>query len=87
MTTRKAPFDANEERENIKRRRIMDAKDATEDRLQAPFDSINDDCLLRILTYLPVDGLNNVTMCDSRFCQARNHDSLDQTRDRDHYDF
>ena len=43
-------------------------------------DSLNDDCLVSILSNLPVDDLNTVAMCNRRFRDARSSDSLDQTR-------
>lgn len=45
------------------------------------FDSINVDCIVNILSYLPFEDMNNISVC-SRACRdARNNDSLDQTRE------
>jgi hypothetical protein len=46
----------------------------------SPFDSLSDDCLLLVLSYLPRDDLNSVAICSKRCREARTNDSLDQTR-------
>jgi hypothetical protein len=45
-----------------------------------PFDSLNNDCLVHILSFLENDEMNDATLINGRFCKARNADSLDQTR-------
>jgi hypothetical protein len=42
-------------------------------------DIVSDDCLVSILSNLPVDDLNTVALCNRRFRDARSSDSLDQT--------
>lgn len=81
MTTRKASFDRvdiNEEEDDrpVKRPRLS----------HGAFDyspslgSLNDDCLLQILSYLPADDLNSIAMCNRRYRVARANEDLDQTR-------
>lgn len=41
---------------------------------------MNDDCLLWILSYLPVDDLNAIAICNQRCRRIRAHESLAQTR-------
>lgn len=41
---------------------------------------VNDDCLVKIMSFLNIGELNDATLINSRFCVARNHSSLDQTR-------
>jgi len=44
------------------------------------FDDINDDVLVKIMSFLEIEELNDATLINSRFNEARNHPSLDQTR-------
>lgn len=46
----------------------------------ASLDSLNADCLLLVLSYLPAEDLNAIAICSRRYRQARSHESLDQTR-------
>lgn len=45
------------------------------------FASLNDDCLLNILSRLSFGDLNNVALVNRRLSVIRNHESLDQTRE------
>lgn len=82
MTQRKAEFRAEDEPQS-KRPRIGEGAVAVadDDTASTSLNSVNDDCLLLILKFLPSDDLpNSVAVC-SRHCQkARAHESLDQTR-------
>lgn len=43
--------------------------------------TLTDECLVHILSFLSTEDLNsNVPFCSHRFREARNHESLDQTR-------
>jgi len=75
MTTRKATVDVDDEQPSKRRRANETAFTAS-----ASLNGVNDDCLLLILSHLPTEDLNNVAMCSRRFREARNHESLDQTR-------
>jgi len=46
----------------------------------ASFDDIHQDCLVLILSYLTAQDMDSVAVCSRQCREARNHDSLDQTR-------
>ena len=77
MKTRKAASPEVGEEQQAKRRKIGQHQNIKADSLM---DSLSDDCLVSILSNLPVDDLNTVAMCSRRFRGARSSDSLDQTR-------
>lgn len=58
----------------------MEGGDAAIPAAPASFDSINNDCVVNILSFLPIDDLNTVATVSQGCCEARNHESLDQTR-------
>jgi len=75
MVTRKAP--ENEEENASKRRRILqEALGAT----LATFDDLNDDCVVKALSFLSFEDMNSFAMCSRRCHEVRSHESLDQTR-------
>ena len=43
-------------------------------------DTLVDDCMTHILSFLPFEDLNLFAICNQRCCKARSHPSLDQTR-------
>lgn len=62
------------------RQRLEEAADAPAV-TPTSLDSLNEDCLVQILSYLPTEDLNNnIPFCNQRLRTARNHESLDQTR-------
>lgn len=78
MASRKACDDDSnvQEQQPPTRQRIEESGAAP-----ASLESLNDDCLVLILSYLSMNDLNdNVVFCSPRFREARNHESLDQTR-------
>ena len=82
LRTRKLPFgeDGNPAR---KRRRLT----YLEGGFRAPppsasFDSLNNDCLVHILSYLNYETMNIVAVCSQACREARSNDSLNQTRTR-----
>ena len=42
--------------------------------------SLNDNCLVLMLSNLPFQDLNSFAMCNRQCCELRRHESLDQTR-------
>ncbi len=46
----------------------------------ATFNNLNSDCLVHILSFLETEEMNDATLINSSFCEARNAPSLDQTR-------
>jgi hypothetical protein len=54
--------------------------DKQNSKAESLMDIVSDDCLVSILSNLPVDDLNTVALCNRRFRDARSSDSLDQTR-------
>jgi len=46
----------------------------------ATFEDLNNDCLVGILKFLETDAMNDATLINSRFYEARKDPSLDQTR-------
>lgn len=44
------------------------------------FDSLNNDCLVNVFSYLHIDDLNSVSLCSYSWYIARNNETLDQTR-------
>jgi len=77
--SRKAEKSA-EERPN--KRQCVGARPELDSRAPAviKFDDINDDVLANIMSFLETKELNDATFISRRFCEARNHPSLDQTR-------
>lgn len=75
MALRKAVFD-DQDRPS-KRPRLDD--DASRDSAPCLY-NLNDDCLVRILSYIPSNDLNSFAICGRRCKHARSHESLDQTR-------
>lgn len=75
MESRKAEF--KDDKMSNKRHRI--AGDAI-DYAQASFDGLNNDCVLSILSFLPIEDLNTFSMVSHRYRGIRRHESLDQTR-------
>lgn len=82
MAPRKTPAaDDSDPPPSAKRRRVLDdTNEAGTSRHVASLDSVNDDCLLLMLSSLPTKDLNTAAMCNRRFRAARAHESLDQTR-------
>jgi hypothetical protein len=54
--------------------------DKQNSKAESRMDIVSDECLVPILSILPVDDLNTVALCNRRFRDARSSDSLDQTR-------
>lgn len=75
MTTREATELASEDHEPPNKRPRLQ-----ENRPAASLDSLNDDCILLVLSYLPTDDLNSIAICSRRYGHARSHESLDQSR-------
>jgi len=46
----------------------------------ACFDDLNIDCLVHIMSFLPADDMNTVACMNHQCREARNNESLDQTR-------
>ena len=81
IRTRKLPF-GEEENPARKRRRLT-----LEGAFRAPppsasFDSLNNDCLVHILSYLNYETMNIVAVCSQACREARSNGSLNQTRTR-----
>ena len=82
IRTRKLPF-GEEENPARKRRRLT-----LEGAFRAPpptskcflFDSLNNDCLVHVLSYLNYETMNVVAMCSRACREARSNEYLDQTR-------
>ena len=55
-------------------RRLNDSENAV------TFQELNNDCLIMILSFLSSNDLNSFAECNHRCRQARNNESLDQTR-------
>lgn len=53
---------------------------ANDEKASACLLSLNTDCVLHILSFLPVDDINTFAMISNRYRQIRRHTSLDQTR-------
>ena len=66
-----------DERPAKRQRRVGAFKKETGD---ISFDDLNGDCLVHILSFLTVDEMNEATLINSRFREARNEPPLDQTR-------
>lgn len=75
--TRKAPND-DEENGAKKRPRVVCVEKFSCD--GASFDDVNGDCLVNILSYLLAEDMNSVACMNKHCREARNHESLDQTR-------
>lgn len=75
MTSRKAAF-KDDETSNKRKRIAREADDHT----RTSFESLNNDCVLQILSFLPVEDLNTFALISHRYCVLRRHESLDQTR-------
>jgi hypothetical protein len=70
------PAEADEESPR-QRRRLNEDNTAVD----ASLASVNDDCLILILSYLSTVDLNNsIPFCNQRLREARSHESLNQTR-------
>lgn len=76
MTTRAAPSNVAANRKQ-KRQKFAAAPTLS---LSACFDSLNNDCLVNILTNLPRADMDTVATCSVSCKEARGNDSLDQTR-------
>lgn len=46
----------------------------------ASFDSLNNDCLVLILSHLPNEDMSSVSVCSRACCESRSNEPLDQTR-------
>lgn len=83
METRKAPDD-KEKHPNAKRQRLLvgrrDTDDVSSVDTAVTFDSLNNDCLVHIFSYLQVEEMNVVAICSKDCRTARSNESLDQTR-------
>jgi len=80
MATRAAPFDFDKDKQPANKRRKIEREQPA-----AFLDSLNDDCRLLILSYLPTDDLNTVAICSRRFREARRHESLDESNETRHH--
>lgn len=78
MATRKAP--ENDDENPTKRQRVDDELDKEFETDIASFDDLNEDCLVKILSYLVTEDMNSVACLNSHCQQARSNESLDQTR-------
>lgn len=75
MATRKLSFEDEENSAN-KRQRV----EGIQPPVAASFDSLNNDCLVHIMSFLSNDDMNTLAVCTRECRQARNSESLDQTR-------
>jgi hypothetical protein len=80
MASRKARDDESNVQDQPPTKRQRIEENGAADAPSASLYSVNDDCLLLILSYLPTDDLNTAAMCNQRLREARNHECLDQTR-------
>lgn len=82
MATRKAT--ENKEESTKKRRRVVggarDESSFGHERNIASFDDMNEDCVVKILSYLLTDDMDNVAIMNRLCRDARRNESLDQTR-------
>ena len=81
IRTRKLPF-GEEENPARKRRRLTleGAFRAPPTTSSASFDSLNNDCLVHVLSFLTCDTMNIVAVCSQACREARSNESLNQTR-------
>lgn len=71
----------NREENAQKRRRLLLQVGVPSSALApATFDSLNNDCLVNILSYLYSEDMNNIAICSKTCREARTNESLDQTR-------
>jgi hypothetical protein len=72
----------NREENAQKRRRLLLQVGVPSSALLAPatFDSLNNDCLVNILSYLYSEDMNSIAICSKSCREARSNESLDQTR-------
>ena len=83
MSARKEPPSGEESAS--KRRRVQEEQDYERENVApasdtACFDDLNNDCLVHIMSFLPTEDMNTVAMCSQACREARNNESLDQTR-------
>ena len=76
----KRELEAAEEKPAKRPRLTAGALKQDSDAVAVPFDSLNNDCLVHIMSFLEIDEMNDVTLINSALRAARNADSLDQTR-------
>ena len=68
------------EEKPAKRPRLGALKQDSDAAAAVTFDDLNNDCLVHILSFLETDEINDATLINSAFREARNDPSLDQTR-------
>lgn len=48
--------------------------------IAASFDSLSNDCITNVLSFLPFEDMNNMPMCDQACREARSNEPLGQAR-------
>jgi hypothetical protein len=71
---------ANDEGPNKRRRKVVGIEDAESTSNTLSLTSLNDNCLVRMLSNLPFQDLNTFAACNHQCRERRRHESLDQTR-------
>lgn len=75
MTTREAaPFDSDDERPSKRHRAVQaEEEDTVSVNSVLSLDSVNDDCLLLIFSFMDnSDGLNSLAVCGQLYRETRN---------------